>query len=553
MTTMRSSTGKPVALVVLVGSLLVGAPDASQCAEGIRLREVAEEWGLGFRHNKAGSGRRYIVETMGNGLLLFDFDNDGDVDAFFVDGGDLPGYEGDDPRSRLYRNEGGGIFTDVSDLSGIQIKAYGQGGTAGDIDGDGDLDLYVTAQGANELWVNNGDGTFTDGTARAGVGDPLWASSAAFADVDRDGDLDLYVANYVGFTVETHRPCITLGHEVYCHPGAYGGVPDRFFRNRGDGTFEDALEAVGLQTDDDRAGLGVVFGDLDDDGWPDLYVANDAEPNHLFHNRGDGTFEETALLAGTAYSDRGRPEAGMGVDLGDADGDGRLDIMVTNFELETNALYRNLGSGLFVDSRYALNVAESSLLNLAFGVAFADLDHDGDLDLAIANGHILDNAQDLHGSSRYAQVNQVLENQGNGRFEEVTTAGFELVRVSRGLTTGDLDNDGDLDLAISNSNDIAEVYENLTGSSQGHWFQIDLQGATANRFGIGARLDLQTAVSKQIREQKTGSSFMSQNALTLHFGLGPAQEVQQVEIAWPGGKLQRFAGLPADKRLWIWE
>ncbi len=553
MTTMRVPCSPRTLLLAAAIGLGIGAPATAVAVEGIALREVAEEWGLAFRHRHGGSGKRYIVETMGNGLVLFDFDGDGDVDVFFVDGGTLPGYEGEEPRSRLYRNEGGGNFEDFTEACRIEVRSYGQGATVGDIEGDGDLDLYVTALGANELWINQGDGTFADGTARAGVGDPLWGSSAAFADVDRDGDLDLYVANYVGFSVETHRPCITLGREVYCHPGAYGGVADRFFRNRGDGTFEEALSAAGLQTDSDRAGLGVVFGDLDDDGWPDLYVANDAEPNHLFRNRGDGTFQETALLAGTAYSDRGRPEAGMGVDLGDADGDGRLDIMVTNFELETNALYRNLGLGLFVDSRYALNVAESSLLNLAFGVAFADLDHDRDLDLAIANGHILDNAEQLHESSRYAQVNQVLENRGQGKFEELTTAGFELVRVSRGLATGDLDGDGDLDLAISNSDGVAEVYENLSGSGQGHWLQVDLGGRTQNRFGVGARLEVRTAATSQIREGKTGSSYMSQNASTLHFGLGAEPTSPQLRVDWPSGARQRFVDLPADKRVWIWE
>ena len=538
-------------LVAALGLALVGLCRAAPESE-IALREVAEDWGLDFRHRLAGSGKRFIVETMGNGLVMLDFDQDGDVDVFFVDGGMLPGYQGVTPRSRLYRNEGGGTFVDFTDQSGVAIKSYGQGASVADIDGDGDPDLYVTVLGSNELWRNNGDGTFSDITTDAGVGDPMWASSSAFSDVDRDGDLDLYVANYVRFTIETHRPCITLGHEVYCHPGQYGGVRDRFYRNQGGGTFDEATAAVGLETEE-RAGLGVVFGDLDDDGWPDLYVANDAEPNHLFHNRGDGTFEETALLAGTAYSDRGRPEAGMGVDIGDADGDGRLDIMVTNFELETNALYRNLGSGLFVDSRYALNVAESSLLNLAFGVAFVDLDHDTDLDLAIANGHILDNANDLHPNSHYAQVNQILENNGQGRFEELANAGPELIRVSRGLTAGDLDGDGDLDLAILNSDDVAEVYENRTDLAGTHWLLVDLAGSESNRLGIGARVGLETPTGRQIRESKTASSYMSQNAQTLHFGLGSVDQIDQLDVTWPSGKRQRFSRVPADKRVWIWE
>lgn len=540
-----------VILSMVILSTVVGEGWAQSDGK-IRLHEVAESWGLDFRHRHAGSGKRFIVETMGNGLVLLDFDRDGDEDVFFVDGGQLPGYEGVAPKSRLYRNEGSGRFVDFTDRSGLAVGSYGQGGAVADVDGDGDQDLYVTALGPNELWRNNGDGTFTDITSTAGVGDPMWASSTSFADVDRDGDLDLYVANYVAFTVETHRPCITLGREVYCHPGQYGGVRDRFYLNNGDGTFEEATADAGLATED-RAGLGVVFGDLDDDGWPDLYVANDAEPNHLFRNRGDGTFEETALLAGTAYSDRGRPEAGMGVDIGDADGDGRLDIMVTNFELETNALYRNLGSGMFVDSRYALNVAESSLLNLAFGVAFVDLDHDADLDLAIANGHILDNAQDLHQSSRYAQVNQILENDGKGRFSEIADAGPELVRVSRGLVAGDLDGDGDLDLVILNSDDVAEAYENRSAHSGAHWLMVDLTGTDSNGSGIGTRVGLATAVGRQIRESKTASSYMSQNALSLHFGLGSATSIDQLELSWPSGKRQRFSGIPVDRRVWIAE
>ncbi len=548
---MKRSTLKGVRLL-LVTLLAVAGEGRAQPAGRIQLREVARDWGLDFRHHHAGSGKRYIVETMGNGLVLLDFDGDGDVDVFFVDGGQLPGYSGVAPRSRLYRNEGGGRFVDFTDQSGVAIKSYGQGGAVGDVDGDGDQDLYVTALGPNELWRNNGDGTFTEVTAAAGVGDPMWGSSTSFADVDRDGDLDLYVANYVAFAVETHRPCITLGREVYCHPGQYGGVRDRFYLNNGDGTFEEATTAAGLTTEE-RAGLGVVFGDLDDDGWPDLYVANDAEPNHLFHNRGDGTFEETALLAGTAYSDRGRPEAGMGVDIGDADGDGRLDIMVTNFELETNALYRNLGSGMFVDSRYALNVAESSLLNLAFGVAFADLDHDGDLDLAIANGHILDNANDLHQSSRYAQVNQILENDGQGRFVELGDVGLDLERVSRGLVTGDLDGDGDLDLVILNSDDVAEAYENLSAHAENHWLMLDLAGTDSNRLGIGARVGIAAASGRQVRESKTASSYMSQNALTLHFGLGSTASVDRVDLSWPSGKRQRISGVPVDRRVWIRE
>ncbi|MCI0583093.1 MAG: VCBS repeat-containing protein, partial [Chloroflexi bacterium] len=419
--------------------------------------EVAGAWGLDFRHHHGGSGRRYMVETVVGGVVLLDYDGDGDQDVLFVDGGALPGYGGEPPRSRLYRNDAAGRFVEVTEPAGIAVSGYGAGAVAGDVEGDGDLDLYVTAFGPDQLFRNHGDGTFEEATAQAGLGDPLWSAGATFSDLDRDGDLDLYVANYSDYTVEAHRPCVTLGVEVYCHPRAYPGAPDRFYRNRGDGTFEEATAQAGLAEAVPQPGLGVVASDLDDDGWPDLFVANDSTGNYLYRNRGDGSFEERALLAGVAYGDGGRPEACMGVAVGDVDGDQRFDIVTTNFELETNALYRNLGGGLFVDARWAANVAESSLLMLAFGVDLADFDQDGDLDLVVANGHILDNAAELHPSSRYAQPNQLLENHG-GRFTERDDSGLDVVRVSRGLATGDLDGAGDPDLAIVNSNDLAEVY-----------------------------------------------------------------------------------------------
>ncbi|MDX1503639.1 MAG: CRTAC1 family protein, partial [Thermoanaerobaculia bacterium] len=481
-----------------------------------------------------------------------DYDLDGDDDLFFVDGGELPGYEGEPARSRLLRNDGPGRFVDVTETSGLAVAAYGSGATAGDADGDGDLDLYVTALGPNQLFRNEGDGRFTDVTAEAGVGDELWGASAAFADVDRDGDLDLYLANYIDFTLERHRECIDGAKDlpVYCHPSTYPGQPDRFFRNEGGGRFREAAVAAGLLAGESMAGLGVVFGDLDDDGDPDLYVANDTEPNFLFVNRGDGTYEETSFLAGVAVSERGMVEAGMGVDLGDVDGDGRLDIVVTNFEMETNALYRNLGSGLFADQRYPLNVAEPSLVYLAFGVVFGDYDHDGDLDLAIANGHVRDNAEKFYEWSTYPQRNQLFENRG-GRFVELTAAGFERMAVSRGMAAGDLDLDLDLDLVVVNSNDTAEAYENLGGSSSGAALVVDLAGRV-NRFGVGARLTATAGGRDQVREVKTGSSYLSQNGMGVHFGLGAAP-LERLEVRWPEGARQRVLSPPAPARLKIVE
>ena len=419
----------------------------------IRFREVSEAWGLDFRHHHGGSGEKYMMETMVGGLGFLDYDADGDEDVIFVDGGSLPGYVGEAARTRLLRNDGLGDFVDVTDASGLTFDGYGCGVAVADVDGDGDVDVYLTAFGGNRLFLSQGDGTFVDGTGAAGVGEELWSSSAAFADVDRDGDLDLYVANYVDFDFDRRAFCgdKATGERGYCHPGAYEGVPDRFYRNAGGGRFVDATAAHGLEAPP-SAGLGVAFGDLNADGWPDLYVANDAEANLLFENRGDGTFEEVGLLSGTAYGNAGNPEAGMGVDLGDVNGDGRLDIMVTNFDLETNALYRNDGPGLFGDGRFVSNLAEPSLKMLAFGVDLADIDNDGDLDALVANGHVLD-APEMSGSgSSYEQVNQVFENTGGGIFTTVADSGVVTARVSRGLATADLDGDGDLDFAVVNSN-----------------------------------------------------------------------------------------------------
>jgi hypothetical protein len=531
---------KPLAVL-----LLLAAPLA---AEGIKFREVSKDWGIDFVHHHGGSGQRYMVETMVGGVVMLDFDGDGDEDLFFVDGGATPGYTGEPARSRLFRNDGNGHFTDWTERSGLRVTVYGSGATAGDIDGDGDLDLLVTGFGGVQLFRNNGDGTFTDVTKPSGVSDPLWSSSAAFADVDNDGDLDLLVVNYVDFTFANNKFCGDPKRNLraYCHPDVYNGQPVLFFRNRGDGTFEDATRAAGFGGAV-GPGLGVVFGDIDNDGWQDVYIANDSKPSFLFRNKRDGTFEDISLLSGTQLGDKGQAEAGMGVDLGDYDNDGLLDIVVTNFAQETNALYRNLGGGAFLDSRWPAGIAEPSLPFLKFGVAFADLDQDGDLDLVIADGHIQDNTAELNPGSEYAQRNQVFENLGNGKFREDKTTGMDVVRVSRGLAVGDLDGDGDLDVAIGNSNQPCEVYENTTAG--GHWLQVSFAAPAGNRFAVGARVELEAAgLKKQIRDVKTGSSYASQNALPVHFGLGRSEKVDRLTVRRPG-RVQVFEGLPADRKL----
>jgi hypothetical protein len=533
-----------------IAALLLLALPAGALAQTLRFRNAESDWGVDFRHHNGGSGQRYMVETMVGGVVMFDFDGDGDEDLLFVDGAALPGYQGDEARSRLYRNDGG-RFVDHTEFAGLAIEGYGCGAVAGDYDDDGDVDLYITAFGANTLWRNQGNGTFVETTAEAGVGESLWSAGASFADADRDGDLDLYVTNYVDFALDNNRFCgdEEAGLQGYCSPDVFNALKDVYFRNRGDGSFEDFTQEAGFEGPL-GAGLGVIFGDLDNDGWLDLYVANDYDPNLLFRNRGDGSFENASLLSGTGYGSSGMAEAGMGVDFGDVDRDGLLDIVVTNFELETNVLYRNFGEGLFADARFSHNVAEASLLNLAFGVDLADFDNDGDLDMVIANGHILDNAEKFNQRSRFEQENQVLENLGTGRFRVVEDPGFEDVLVSRGLATGDLDRDGDLDVAVINSNGPAVIYENLQPAGAG-WLQIDLIGDATNSYGIGARVAVNDAASRQIDEVRTSSSYLSQNALTLHFGLGPPQSMPGqigVEIDWPSGRRQSFS-VPASVRV----
>lgn len=534
---------------VVVLLALLASPAAAQ----LRFREVSQPWGLSFRHHHGGSGQFYMPETMGSGVVLFDYDLDGDPDVFYVDSGAMPGYKGETPRSVLLRNDGAGKFVDATGRSGIRVASYGMGATAGDVDGDSDLDLYVSAFGPDQLFRNNGDGTFSEATAQAGLGNPLWGTSTAFADTDADGDLDLYVTNYVDFSFEKNPVCGNprLNLRSYCHPDVFNGLPDRFYRNKGDGTFEDATAAAGFSPDTGN-GLGVIFGDLDWDGDQDLYVANDMTPAFLFENKGNGRFEEIGLISGTALSDLGKPEAGMGVDFGDIDGNGFSDIIKTHLDLQTNAVYSNQGSMLFIDARYTSKLAEPSMYMVGFGTVFADLDQDGDLDNVVANGHIIHNAELFGTGTTYKQRNQLFENTGKGVFREVKDGGIDVVRSSRGLAAGDLDLDGDLDLVVTNSDDLSEVYENVT-SSAGGWLQVDLVGRGKNTAAVGARVDLEAGGRKQVREVRTGTSYLSQNALTLHFGMGAAEKADRLTIRWPDGKVQVLTGVAQGRRVVVVE
>ncbi len=535
-------------------------------ARQVLLADATATSGLAFEHRHGGTGERYMVETMGSGLALVDIDMDGRVDAYLVQQGATPGFVTDGPLTdRLFRNAGSS-FRDATAASQLIEEGYGAGVAAADYDNDGFPDLYITNFGANNLWRNNGDGTFSRADD-AGTGDDLWGSSAAWGDFDGDGDLDLYVANYVDFDWDNNKFCGDAGRQIsaYCHPDVYNAVPDRLYENRADGTFVEIGAIAGIDDRIDGKGLGVVWGDYDNDGDPDIYVANDSTRNFLYTNQGDGTFVDDSFLAGVGYSEDGRTQAGMGTDFGDFDADGDLDLIVTNLTLETNTLYRNLGDAAFVDHSYASGIGEPSLLLVGFGTNWFDVDADGDLDLFVANGHIIDNIAEFRegvaGSAlaerTYPQPNHLYINNGSGLFAEVHAeagSGMGLVKVSRGSVVGDVDNDGDLDVVVSNSNQAADYLRNDTVA--GNWIQLRLIGRQANRNAVGARVEVTSTNAEVagaghlIREVVAGASYASTNDLTLHIGLGAASSAN-LTIRWPGGGREVLNDLAANRRFVI--
>ncbi len=517
--------------------------------------DATEESGIRFQHEDGRSYKKYFVETLGSGVALFDYDNDNDLDIYLVNGANLDSSDAaPDAMNRLYRNNGTGRFVDVTEASGVGHRGYGVGVCVGDYDNDGWLDMYVTNFSANVLYRNNGDGTFTDRTAEAGVQSLDWSAGCAFADVDADGDLDLYVANYVNFSVETHTPCRVSGILVYCSPRVYDGVKDVFFLNNGDGTFSENTEDAGFDNLASR-GLGVTFGDYDADGDTDLYVANDADANFLYNNDGKGQFREQSQFSGVALSEHGLVENGMGVAFGDYDNDTWLDLAVTNFQHQTNTLYHSDAGEFFTDQTYFSGTGDVSLPYLAWGVNFFDFDHDGFLDIFVANGHIHDNVTLIDSSTTYAQLNHLFWNNGNGTFTDVTTesgSGMALQHSSRGSAVADIDNDGDLDLVVSNVGERIDILRNDGGNRSGNWINLKLIGTVSNRAAIGTRVILKAGAYQQIREVQSGSSYLSQNDLRLHFGIG-TQERVELEIRWQNGTVQRFEDVPVNGFLKIVE
>lgn len=505
----------------------------------VTLEDATGGSGIDFRHVNGASGNKYMVETLGSGLCVFDFDGDDRQDVYFVQSGRLPGYESSEQLgSELFRNRGGGRFDKVEDAAGAAgPQRYGFGCVAGDIDGDGDRDLYVTYYGPNVLYRNDGKGHFVDVTDEAGVGDPLWGAGAAFADYDGDGDLDLYVANYVAWNLEENPYCgeNRPGYRTVCHPKNFDSQPDVLYRNRGDGTFEDVSSQAGI-VDRTGKGLGVIWVDYDDDGDEDLYVANDDTPNFLFRNEGNGTFREIGALAGVAMSEDGIPQAGMGTDMGDYDNDGLIDLFVTNLAEETNELYRNVGGGIFEHATFSAGLGGPSLLYLGFGTFFFDPDLDGDLDLFVANGHIIDNIELFSDTITFHQPPSLYRNLGNGRMEPAADQAGEALRrlyVGRGAVPFDIDDDGDEDVIMAQNDGPAVVLRNAGAPSRA-WIVITLRGTPPNRDAIGARVTLESTGGRQVRQARTGRSYLSQGDRRIHFGLPEGVAIDRIVVRWPG-------------------
>ena len=533
----------------------VSAGDTLRADPAVPFSDRTRALGIDFRHQRGASAQKHLVETMGSGCALLDYDGDGRLDVLLINGGRTPDSPPFEPRAHaLYRNPGGGRLEEVTREAGLDLPAdYGMGVAVGDYDNDGDPDLYLTHFGPNRLYRNNGDGTFSDVTGRAGVAGAEWSTGAAFFDYDRDGAPDLYVVNYLDATFERNPPCEMKGIRAYCHPRHFAGVADRLYRNLGDGRFRDVSRSSGILNPEGK-GLGVVAADFDGDGWVDLYVANDSVRNVLLRNKGDGTFSDVTLLSGTGYNSQAQAEAGMGVDAADYDGDSLLDIFVTNYDLETNALYRYQGNWLFGDERWRSGLAREDRFLLGFGTGFLDFDNDGDRDLLVVNGHVVDNIERIQPDLSHPQPDQLFENRG-GRFVEhgpFYRWSSRQPRVGRGTALGDIDNDGDIDVLISNSGAEPALLINRVGASR-NWIQLRLTGTDSSRDAVGTRLTLTTAEGEQTDQITGGGSYLSASDLRAHFGLGEAARVEEIRIRWPSGKEEVLKDIPANRILQVTE
>jgi hypothetical protein len=552
---LRFGCGVAALCLGALASLSLASPDAFPA-----FLDVAAQLGITLMNICGGAAKDFILEANGNGAAFFDFDNDADMDVLIVNGSTLEAYrKGGTPVAALYRNDGG-RFLDVTPQAGFTRTGWAMGACVADYDNDGHQDVYVTAYGPDVLYRNNGDGSFRDVTARARVGDPRWGTNCAFGDYDRDGNVDLYVANYMIFDEKItprrgrDEKCRYLGVEVFCGPQGLPGEADILYRNNGDGTFTDVTSRAGIK-DPSYYGFGVIFSDFDNDGWPDIYVANDGNPNLLFRNNRNGTFSETGLLSGVALNEAGRAQSGMGAAVGDYDGNGYFDIFVTNFAGDTNTLYQNVGKSLFADSTAAAGLVEIALEYLGWGAGFVDFDNDGLQDIFVANGHVYPQVDALRAGQQYAQRKEIYRNAGGGKFTEIARelqGDLLVAKSARGAAFGDYDNDGDIDVLTVNMNDRPSLYRN-EGGNRKNWIGFRLQGVRSNRDAIGARIEISAGGKTQVGEVRSGASYLSHNDMRVHFGLGPETRVDRVRIRWPNGNVEELKNLEAGRYLKIKE
>ena len=529
-------------------SLTPGTSSGPSEAPPVRLFDATQPAGIDFRHNNGAFGRKYLPETLGPGCAFFDYDSDGWLDLLLVNGMGWPGHPHERSTMTLYRNNRNGTFSDVTKAAGLDIEMYGIGAAVGDYDNDGRPDLLITCYGQCRLFHNNGNGTFTEATKAAGLGGYSGLStSAMWFDYDRDGHLDLLVANYVRWSPGADIYCSLDGHsKSYCTPEAYPGATCWLFRNRGDGTFEDVTGKAGLN-DPTSKSLGLTLIDYDQDGWPDVFIANDTQPNKLYHNNGNGTFTERAVEAGVAFSEDGLARAGMGADAADYDNSGAPSLVVTNFSNQMIGLYHNEGNGYFADQAARSSVGLASRLTLGFGCFFFDADLDGLLDLLVVNGHIDPTISAMEPSIHYAEPPHLFHNESGGKFREITSqAGesFATPKVGRGAAYGDYDNDGDLDIVLTTNNGPAYLYRNDCNNRS---IRFRIIGTRSNRDGIGANIHVWTPQGHRWLMVKSGSSYLSQSDRSATFGLGSQNAIDRARIEWPSGVRQELGRLEAGR------
>jgi hypothetical protein len=545
--------------VFLVVALLTGLYAQSPDKWAVHFVDRAQDSGLTHRNTYGGLLKKdYILETTGNGVAIFDFDNDGSNDVFVTNGRTLN--EKESPLSHLYKNDGRGHFVEVAQQAGLTQTGWAQGACVGDYDNDGNPDLFVTYYGHDVLYRNLGNGKFTDATAQAKLPPTgtRWGAGCGFVDYDRDGWIDLFVANYVDLDLnKTPKPgensnCLWKGIPVMCGPRGLPAGKNILYRNNRDGTFTNVSEAAGILKPGGRYGLGVVVSDFDDDNWPDIYVACDQTPSLLYHNRGNGTFEEIGSAAGVAYNSDGRTQAGMGVAAGDYDGNGFLDLVKTNFSGELPSLYKNEDGRFFSDVSFEAGLGANQLLG--WGVVFMDVDEDGWKDILMANGHVYPEVDSMGVGDRYRQKTLLYRNMKTGRFTDVTASSgpaLESLRPARGMASGDLDGDGHPEIVIVNMNDVPALLKNE--GPHKNFVVIRLAGTKSNRSGIGARVILEAGGRRQLDEVRSGGSFLSHNDLALHFGLGEANVISRLQVRWPSGLVQEWKQLPVNEKLLITE